>query len=95
MNIKPIQQHIDDEFSGSNAQFAKCIGKTHKQVCRYIESGAWWVCGAIVNVKHGEINLDNSEQDKKDKSKSVLRQDVARSISQSAAEILRLTDSLD
>lgn len=95
MEIKPIQQHIDDDFNGSNAQFAKCIGKTHTQVCRYINSGAWWVCGAVVHIKHGEINLDNSEQDKKDKLKAKLRQEAGRSITQHATEILRLAGNLD
>jgi len=58
MNIKPIQQHIDDDFNGSNARFCEHIGKTHKQVCRYIKMGAWWVNGAIVGVKYGAIELD-------------------------------------
>ena len=95
MIIKPIQQHIDDEYNGSKSQFAKCIGKTHKQVCRYIEGGYWWVCGAIVHIKHGEINLDSSEQDKKDKLKAGLRKKAARSIAKSAKEILAIAGDLN
>jgi len=58
VNIKPIQQHIDEEFNGSNALFCKHIGKTNKQVCRYIEMGAWWVNGAVVQIKCGEISQE-------------------------------------
>ena len=95
MKIKPIQQHIDDEHGGSKPAFAESMGKTTKQVHRYIEIGAWWVNGAIVHIKHGTINLDNSEQDKKDKLKSVLRQKAARSIAKSAKEILAIAGDLN
>ena len=59
MNIKPIQQHIDDEHGGSKPAFAESMGKTTKQVHRYIEMCAWWVNGAVVQIRHGSIDLSN------------------------------------
>ena len=58
MSIKPIQQHIGDNYKGSKPAFAESMNKTNKQVHRYIEMGAWWVNGAVVQIKHGEIKID-------------------------------------
>lgn len=58
MVIKPIQQHINDEYNGHKQRFADDIGVTCKQVHRYINYGAWWVNGAVVQIRHGKISLD-------------------------------------
>ena len=52
-----LRQHIDNEYKGNIAAFARSIGVSHTQVSRWLEYGATWTNGQA-HKQLSNINYD-------------------------------------